>query len=143
MKPEPEPPVSAAIRKTMRGNKGKNTKPEIALRSLVHALGYRFRIHVRSLPGTPDLAFSRRRKVIWLHGCWWHLHPGCRYVVVPKTRTEFWTRKLTRNHERDTEHEASLKAMGWDYLVVWECEMKDSAAVQKRVCEFLGPPRHE
>ncbi|MEJ1979023.1 MAG: very short patch repair endonuclease [Acetobacteraceae bacterium] len=126
----------------MQANKGKNTKPEIALRSLVHALGYRFRIHDRSLPGTPDLAFSRRRKVIWSHGCWWHLHPGCRSVVIPKTRTEFWAQKLKRNRQRDVEHQVRLKEMGWDYLIIWECEMKDPAAVQKRVAEFLGPTRH-
>jgi DNA mismatch endonuclease (patch repair protein) len=127
----------------MRGNRGKNTKPEVALRSMVHAMGYRFRIHDRSLPGTPDLVFSRRRKVIWLHGCWWHLHPGCRFVVIPKTRTEFWTRKLNRNRERDAEQETILKRLGWNCLTVWECELKDPATVQRRVAEFLGPTRHE
>ena len=126
----------------MQGNRGKNTKPEIALRSMLHALGYRFRIHDRSLPGTPDVVFTRRRKVVWLHGCWWHLHPGCRFVTIPKTRAEFWTRKLSRNRERDAEHEARLRELGWACLTVWECELRDAAAVQRRICRFLGPTRH-
>jgi DNA mismatch endonuclease (patch repair protein) len=117
----------------MQGNKGKNTKPEIELRSIVHALGYRFRIHDRSLPGTPDLVFSRRRKVIWHHGCYWHAHPGCRFATIPKTRAAFWAEKFSRNRERDAEHEARLKEMGWDCQIVWECEMKDPVSVQKRV----------
>jgi DNA mismatch endonuclease (patch repair protein) len=126
----------------MQGNKGKNTKPEIALRTLVHGLGYRFRIHGRSLPGIPDLVFSRRRKVVWFHGCYWHSHQGCRFATIPKTRAEFWTQKLSRNRQRDAEHEVCLKEMGWDYLIIWECEMKDPVAIQQRVCEFLGPTRH-
>jgi DNA mismatch endonuclease (patch repair protein) len=140
---EPDPPVSTAIQKTMRGNRGKNTLPEIALRSLVHALGYRYRIHGRELPGTPDLVFTARRKVIWLHGCYWHAHPGCRFATVPKTRAAFWTEKFARNRERDAEHEVRLREMGWASLTVWECEMKDPTAVQKRVCEFLGTTCHQ
>jgi DNA mismatch endonuclease, patch repair protein len=141
-RPSEWPGVSAAIRKTMAGNKGTNTKPELLLRSTLHAAGYRFRIHGRGLPGTPDLVFGRRKKAIWVHGCFWHSHPGCRFATVPKTRSEYWLPKLARNRERDAEHAACLSAMGWESLVVWECEMKDLAAVNNLVQAFLGPVRH-
>lgn len=136
------PSVSEAIRRTMRANRGKNTRPEMALRSLVHRAGYRFRIHVRGLPGTPDLVFTARRKVIWLHGCFWHSHPGCRFATTPKTRAAYWIPKLSRNRQRDGEHALLLAGMGWDSLVVWECEMKNPGAVSARMRDFLGPVRH-
>ena len=134
--------VSDAIRRTMQANKGKNTRPELALRSMLHRAGYRFRVHGRGLPGTPDLVFSARRKVVWLHGCFWHRHEGCRFATVPKTRTDYWIPKFARNRERDVEHAARLRQMGWRSLVVWECEMRHPDMVGARVSEFLGPPRH-
>jgi DNA mismatch endonuclease (patch repair protein) len=135
------PDVTESIRKTMRANKGKDTLPELALRSLVHRLGYRFRIHVRGLPGTPDLVFPRRKKVIWMHGCFWHRHPGCRFTTVPKTRANYWLAKFARNQVLDGEHTNRLAELGWQTLVVWECEMKDDMAVTRRVETFLGPSR--
>ena len=125
----------------MAANKGKNTKPEVELRSLLHSLGYRFRIHGRQLPGTPDVVFSARRKVIWLHGCFWHSHPGCRFATKPKTRADFWEAKLARNVERDAEHQERLRQMGWQSLVVWECDLKDKGYLRSCVQEFLGSPR--
>ena len=135
------PGVTDAVRRTMRANKGKNTKPEVAARSLLHRAGYRFRTHVRSLPGTPDIAFTARRKVVCVHGCFWHAHPGCRFATVPKTRHEYWTAKLTRNRERDVTHAARLADIGWETHVVWECEMRDVATLLNRLKGFLGQPR--
>jgi len=136
------PDVSDAVRRTMQANKGKDTRPELALRSMLHRAGYRFRVHGRGLPGTPDLVFSARRKVVWLHGCFWHRHEGCRFATVPKTRTDYWIPKFARNRERDTEHAARLRQMGWRSLVVWECEMRRPDVIGGRVSEFLGPPKH-
>ena len=138
----PWPDTAEAVRRTMRANRGKDTKPELALRSLLHLDGYRFRIHGRGLPGTPDVVFTARRKAVFAHGCFWHSHPGCRNATVPKTRSGYWVPKLARNRERDTEHTVKLRAMGWYSLVVWECEMMDGAAVQERLRDFLGPVRH-
>ena len=136
------PDVPDAVRRTMRANKGKDTKPELALRSLLHRAGYRFRIHVRDLPGTPDVVFTARRKVVCVHGCFWHAHPDCRYATVPKTRADYWIPKLERNRERDAEHAIRLRGMGWASVVVWECEMKDPVCVLERLSAFLGPSRH-
>jgi DNA mismatch endonuclease (patch repair protein) len=104
--------------------RGKNTKPEIAVRRLVHALGYRFRLHRRDLPGAPDLVFPGRRKVIFVHGCFWHQHddPSCWRSRLPKTRQEFWVPKLAGNAARDRRNLAALGAAGWKTMVVWECQ---------------------
>jgi DNA mismatch endonuclease, patch repair protein len=107
----------------MRRIKSKNTKPEVLLRSLLYGQGYRFRIHRKDLPGKPDLVFAGRRKVIFVHGCFWHQHPGCREGRLPGTRQEYWQPKLGRNVERDTHHRQQLNEMGWDVLVIWECEL--------------------
>ncbi len=133
--------VTEATRRTMRANKGKDTKPEIAVRSLLHRAGYRFHTHVRTLPGTPDIAFSARKKVVCVHGCFWHAHPGCRFATVPKTRHGYWTAKLARNRERDVAHETRLAEMGWQCDVVWECETRDAVALLDRLRRFLGNPR--
>jgi DNA mismatch endonuclease Vsr len=137
------PDVSDAIRRTMRANKGKGTGPELALRSILHSMGYRFRIHVRGLPGTPDIVFRARHKAVWLHGCFWHAHEGCRFATVPKTRADYWVPKLVRNRERDGEHANRLTEMGWQSMVVWECELIDLEAVRSRLGDFLGPTRIE
>jgi len=126
----------------MRANKGKDTKPELALRSMLHRDGYRFRIHGRGLPGTPDVVFTARRKVVCMHGCFWHAHPSCRYATVPKIRADYWVSKLARNRERDATHAVRLQELGWGSAVVWECEMKDPAGVRERLSDFLGPARH-
>lgn len=119
--------------------RGKDTKPEWKVRRLLHALGYRYRLHVRKLPGTPDLVFPSRRAVVFVNGCFWHWHAACR----PKPLTAlppFWQAKLARNQTRVPEVAAKLEALGWRSLSVFECELKDMAAVEARLVEFLGPP---
>jgi DNA mismatch endonuclease (patch repair protein) len=125
----------------MLSNRAKNTRPELLVRSALHSMGFRFRLHGRGLPGTPDVVFPRRRKAVWVHGCFWHSHQGCRYATVPKTRTDYWVPKLVRNRGRDAEHAGRLGELGWDTLVVWECELKDMEAVRGRLRNFLGSPR--
>lgn len=115
-----------------------NTKPEMLVRRLVHGLGYRYRLHRRDLPGTPDLTFPSRRKVIFIHGCFWHRHEGCKLTRMPKSRTDFWEGKLSENKSRDERNLVRLEEQGWDVLVVWECELKDEVSVANRVCAFLG-----
>jgi DNA mismatch endonuclease (patch repair protein) len=126
----------------MRQIRSKNTTPEIVLRSLVHRLGYRFRLHQEDLPGKPDLVFPGRRKVIFLHGCFWHQHTGCREGRLPGTRQEYWKPKLTKNRERDAAAQLALKLQGWGVFTVWECELqKDSGAITRRLLRFLGSKR--
>jgi DNA mismatch endonuclease (patch repair protein) len=121
----------------MRAIKGKNTKPELVVRRLLHAAGYRYRLHRRDLPGRPDIVFPARRKVILVHGCFWHRHPGCRFAYAPKTRPDFWHAKFDRNVERDREAFAALDACGWRQLVIWECEIPDANLLMIRVAAFL------
>lgn len=121
--------------------RSKNTKPEVALRSMLHAQGYRFRIHRRDLAGSPDVVFPSRRKVIFVHGCFWHGHEGCKVANVPKTRTEYWQLKFAKNKARDRENEDRLRNLGWNIMVVWECELREKARLLKRVAAFLGPPK--
>ena len=117
--------------------RGKDTKPEMIVRRLAHGLGYRFRLHRKDLPGRPDLVFPRLRKVVFVHGCFWHRH-DCPRGTIPKTNNEFWTAKLARNMERDAATLAALKSAGWSALVVWECETKDEAVLGDRLNTFLG-----
>lgn len=119
--------------------KGKNTAPELRVRRVAHALGYRFRLHRRDLPGCPDLVFPGRRKIIMVHGCFWHQHPGCSKISQPKTRVSYWQAKFARNVERDRTAQAALLEAGWKVLVVWECETKrqDQLSLVLRLDEFL------
>ncbi|MDR8079506.1 very short patch repair endonuclease [Burkholderia cenocepacia] len=117
--------------------KGRNTKPELIVRSLIHRMGYRYRLHGKGLPGRPDLVFSKRRKVIFVHGCFWHRHEGCRLARLPKSRLDFWRPKLEANAERDKEVERQLSALGWKVLTIWECEVKDEVVLTLRVRAFL------
>jgi len=119
--------------------RGKDTGPELTVRRLIHALGYRFRLHRRELPGSPDLVFPGRRKVIFVHGCFWHRHPdpGCKLARMPKSRQEFWGPKLGGNRARDERNEAALRAMGWGVLVVWECQPRDRTSLQNTIRTFL------
>lgn len=116
-----------------------NTAPELAVRRLCHSWGYRFRLHRRDLPGTPDLVFPRLRKVVMVHGCFWHRHqdPACKNAVLPKTRREWWAAKFGRNVARDARNEESLLALGWEVLVLWECEIRADGH-RTRLAEFLG-----
>lgn len=125
----------------MSGIRGKNTKPELAVRKLVHALGYRFRLHRRDLAGTPDLVLPRLRKIIFVHGCFWHRHPGCKFAYSPKSNSEFWLEKLNGNVRRDATVQQALHEAGWDVLIIWECEVVDMYALSYKVRTFLtrGP----
>ena len=115
----------------------KNTKPELAVRSLLHGLGYRFRLHRRELPGTPDIAFIGRKKAIFVHGCYWHGH-GCKIGKPPKSNLEFWLPKIRGNRERDARKRSELEAIGWSVEEVWQCEIKDIERLSDRLQSFLG-----
>ena len=125
----------------MRRIRKVDTRPELRVRRVAHSLGYRFRLHRRDLPGTPDLIFPRLRKAILVHGCFWHQHPGCRLARPPQSRLEYWLPKLRRNQERDAEALAALRALGWDALVVWECQVTTAEAVAEIIGPFLGRKR--
>lgn len=116
----------------------KDTKPEMVVRRIAHRLKFRFRLHRRDLPGSPDLVFPGRRKVVFVHGCYWHRHPGCRLAYEPKTNVEFWTRKFAANVARDQRALVDLRKEGWDTLVIWECEATDSEVVSSRLSAHLG-----
>lgn len=118
---------------------GKNTKPEMAVRQIVHALGYRYRLHCASLPGKPDIVFAGRRKVIFVHGCFWHMHQ-CKYgCVTPKANAAFWQQKRSATVLRDAKAIASLEKSGWTVLVVWECEVRAPQKLAETLVTFLGP----
>ncbi|RMB07975.1 very short patch repair endonuclease [Eilatimonas milleporae] len=107
--------------------KAKDTKPEMTVRRLVHGLGYRYRLHRRDLPGNPDLVFTSRRKVIFVHGCFWHRHPDkdCKLARLPKTRLDFWLPKLEANRERDIKKQKQLRDLGWRFMIIWECQLNN------------------
>lgn len=122
----------------MQRIRSQNTKPELLVRRLLHRLGYRFRLHARDLPGRPDIVFRTRRKVIFVHGCFWHMHSACREGRVPKTRSSYWTEKLTRNVERDADHMRAFDELGWGVLVLWECELQATEELAERLSTFLN-----
>ena len=117
----------------MAAIKSKDTKPEIAVRKLLHSLGYRFRLHRKDLPGSPDIVLPKYKTVIFVHGCFWHRHKNCKYATSPKTREEFWENKFKQNVERDKNNFKELKNLNWKVLVLWECEIneliKDSSMI--------------
>ncbi len=121
----------------MRRIKGVNTQPEIAVRRLLHSMGYRFRLHRKDLPGTPDIVMPSKHVIVLVHGCFWHQHTGCRRATFPSTRREFWIPKLTRNAERDRQVGRQLRKLGWRVLTVWECEIDKLAKLEARVRRFL------
>ena len=116
----------------------RDTKPEIAVRRAAHAMGFRFRLQRRDLPGTPDLVFPRLKKALFVHGCFWHSHPGCKWATVPKTRTDYWDAKLAANRERDSRVERAVAELGWEVGVVWECDTRNPSLLVLRLREFLG-----
>lgn len=129
--------VSIAQRsENMRQIKSKDSIPELTVRRLVHQLGYRYRLHDHSLPGRPDLVFPQRRKIIFVHGCFWHVHQRCKLSHVPSSRQEYWQPKLQRNNARDRLHRRRLKQLGWTVFVVWECEVA-SPELADRLRRFL------
>lgn len=129
---------SAAMGRIRRSD----TKPEWIVRRLLHNLGYRFRLQWKAAPGRPDIAFPGRRRIIFVHGCFWHQHEGCRHARVPSTRSEFWAAKFARNKARDARDLVRAQAEGWEALVIWECETEDQEALRDRLTTFLGPTRH-
>ncbi|HEX7891972.1 MAG TPA: DNA mismatch endonuclease Vsr [Ramlibacter sp.] len=120
----------------MKAVKTKNTAPELAVRSLLHRMGYRFRLHRKDLPGTPDIVLPKYRSVILVHGCFWHAH-GCHLGRAPKSKLEYWQPKLNRNKERDVEKGALLKMAGWRVLTVWQCETSNQERLERRLRRFL------
>jgi len=117
----------------------KDTKPEILVRRALHRLGFRFRLHRRDLPGRPDIILPKRRTAIFVHGCFWHRHPGCRRTTTPKTREAFWRSKFDANISRDRKATEALEQAGWKVLVLWECETNRPERIVERLQEFLGP----
>jgi DNA mismatch endonuclease (patch repair protein) len=134
-------PVERSLRMGMV--KAKDTKPELLVRSLVHRLGYRYRLHAKYLPGNPDLVFSSRKKVIFVHGCFWHRHdaPTCKLARLPKSKLDFWLPKLEANMRRDVRTLKSLQSLGWESLILWECQLINTQTVREAVMLFLGDPR--
>lgn len=116
----------------------KNTKPEMVVRKLVFGMGYRYRLHSAKLPGKPDMVFPGKCKVIFVHGCFWHRHKGCRYATSPKTRVDFWEGKFAANVARDKRTERELKKLGWSVLTVWQCQLKEPERLAKRLDDFLS-----
>lgn len=117
--------------------RGKNTKPEMTVRSLTYAMGYRYRLHGGQLPGTPDMVFSGRRKVIFINGCFWHGHKHCKKFKLPKSNAKFWRDKIWANRARDKRDILALGQKGWEVLTVWECELRDLDALASRISSFL------
>lgn len=120
--------------------RSKNTSPELAVRKLVFSLGYRYRLHGKNLPGKPDLVFPGRKKVIFVHGCFWHYH-DCKKGKPPKSRLEYWLPKLQNNRERDAANISALTDLGWEVLIIWQCEVKDLEKLKETVTEFLNPAK--
>jgi len=132
----PPTPFRSSLMKKVRQ---RDTRPEIVVRRTAHTLGYRFRLHRRDLPGSPDLVFPRHTVAVFVHGCFWHRHPGCRYASTPKNNSEFWNDKFRRNVERDARKESELRDLGWRVLVIWECETRDPEGLGRRLSASLSP----
>lgn len=122
----------------MAAVRSKDTKPEMLVRRLLHRSGYRFRLHRSDLPGKPDIVLSSRKKIIFVHGCFWHQHRHCSFSHVPKSNVSYWAPKLMRNRERDEEHIRALRAAGWKCRVVWECELNKPDRLLRQLSKFLG-----
>lgn len=140
IKPIIDPPVEPSRSKLMSRVRQANTKPELVVRRLLHALGYRFRLHRRGLPGTPDIVLPRHRTAIFVHGCFWHRHEGCSRTTTPKTRQEFWQTKFDTNVARDRRNLDLLATLGWRSIVIWECETKDPGSLSTRLSTLLASP---
>ena len=121
----------------MRAIRGKDTKPELIVRSLIHSLGFRFRLHREGLPGKPDIVLPGLRKAVFVHGCFWHFH-ACKNGLIPNSNRAFWLPKLKSNSARDERNVRDLRKLGWRVLVIWQCQLKNEAALKKRLLRFLG-----
>lgn len=118
--------------------KSKNTKPEIRVRQMLHKMGYRFRLHRKDLLGCPDIILPRHKTIIFVHGCYWHRHAGCKYAYEPKTRVEFWNQKFAENVARDRRYQAELSKLGWNVGVIWECETVAKDMLAQRIRDIFG-----
>ena len=129
--------VSEQRSRNMSAIKSKNTKPEIAVRKLLHSMGYRFRLHRKDLPGSPDIVLPKYKTVIFVHGCFWHRHENCKYASTPKTRKEFWENKFKLNLRRDSEVQEKIKSIGWQSVVIWECEINNKFVLKDILKKIL------
>ena len=125
--------VSSVRSRNMAAIRGKDTAPELAVRRILHAMGLRFRLHRKDLPGRPDIVLPKHRTVVFVHGCFWHRHEDCRYTTTPKTRQEFWQTKFAANVERDGRNRTDLRQLGWRVIVVWECELRQPSDLKERL----------
>ena len=130
--------ISEQRARNMSAIKSKNTKPEIAVRKLLHSMGYRFRLHRKDLPGSPDIVLPKYKTVIFVHGCFWHRHENCKYASTPKTRKEFWNKKFTENKKRDLEIQEKIKNLDWKSVVIWECETKNIENLRDKIIDVFS-----
>lgn len=130
--------VKPATRSRMQAVRGRNTDPEMRVRRALHAMGYRFRLHRKDLPGTPDIVIPRHRKVILVHGCFWHGHARCKRARLPSNNAETWRTKILGNQVRDERNVTALRDLGWSVLILWECEIRDATVIADRVERFLS-----
>ena len=130
--------VSEQRSRNMSAIKSKNTKPEIKVRKLLHAMGYRFRLHRKDLPGSPDIVLPKYKTVIFVHGCFWHRHENCKYASTPKTRKEFWESKFKANVKRDKEIQDKIKNLDWRSVVIWECETKNIENLRDKIIDVFN-----
>lgn len=126
----------------MRQVRGANTGPELAVRRIAHGMGLRFRLHRRDLPGTPDFVLPRHRVVVFVHGCFWHRHEGCPRATMPETRWEFWSKKFSATIQRDARQISELSQLGWKVVTVWECEIKNTGAIEARLKAAVSPAEY-
>ena len=130
--------VSEQRSRNMSAIKSKNTKPEIKVRKVLHSMGYRFRLHRKDLPGSPDIVLPKYKTVIFVHGCFWHRHENCKYASIPKTRQEFWNKKFKTNIERDLEIQDKIKNLNWRSVVIWECETKNMENLKDKIIDVFS-----
>lgn len=134
------PAIDPERSRVMRAVKGADTGPEIVVRKALWRVGLRYRLHAKGLPGKPDIVFPSRRIALFVHGCFWHGHAGCPRHRIPKTRTEYWTAKISRNQKRDAETRLALEALGWKVLVVWECDLKRAGVLEQLALAIKAEP---
>ena len=130
--------VSEQRSRNMSAIKSKNTKPEIKVRKVLHSMGYRFRLHSKDLPGSPDIVLPKYKTVIFVHGCFWHRHENCKYASTPKTRKDFWNKKFKENIKRDSEIQDKIKNLDWRSVVIWECETKNIENLRDKIIDVFS-----
>ena len=138
MSSEEKHKISEQRSRNMSAIKSKNTKPEIAVRRLLHSMGYRFRLHRKDLPGSPDIVLPKYKTVIFVHGCFWHRHENCKYASTPKTRKEFWENKFNSNKKRDQKMQKEIIDLGWKFIIIWECEARNIQPLEEKIKRLLN-----